>query len=362
MKTLVSAIALVAVSATASMAGEFSISSWGDANGKLWTFTHDNGSNWNFYGTSYVNNLRSELATEQSRVANLANSLEAAESGVARANEIIGMQTLRIEDLEAQIAANAPSAAELEAAQTEIGHLEAEIAALRIEVNAEISFVDVLQGELDAANASVSSLTAELASTNAALDAANTTIAELSATPTVDNADVANAHVEGLMETVAGSTTSQYLTPDAIERFIRNGELPNGGDIDAITAYDPEGGAALQELRDLRVAAVEAGMAHDAYAPTDYGRRSSVEGYTTVIDSTGGEQNRSFVTISINGKSFSSANVTEDGATLGTSFAAGEGASDWIAGFEDGYNAGYEDGYADGFADGYAAGVSDSTN
>ena len=118
MKTLVSAIALVAVSATASMAGEFSISSWGDANGKLWTFTHDNGSNWNFYGTSYVNNLRSELATEQSRVANLANSLEAAESGVARANEIIGMQPC-YRDLEAQIAVT-PSAAELEAAQNEI--------------------------------------------------------------------------------------------------------------------------------------------------------------------------------------------------------------------------------------------------
>ena len=57
---------------------------------------------------------------------------------------------------------------------------------------------------------------------------------------------------------------------------------------------------------------------------------------------------------------FSSANVTEDGATLGTTFAAGESVADWVQGFEDGYNAGYEDGYADGFADGYAAGISDS--
>ncbi len=358
MKTLVSAIALVAVSATASMAGEFSISSWGNANGKLWTFTHDNGSNWNFYGTSYVNNLKSQLSTEQSRVANLASSLEAAENGVARANEIIGMQTLRIEELEAQIATAAPSAAELEAAQTEIGHLEAEIAALRIEVNAEIELTDVLFAELDAANAQVSSLTAELAASNAALTAANATIAELSATPTVDNQAVADAHVEGLMDTIANSSVGSLLSESAINQFVRTGVVA-GGSIEGITAYDAEAGAALQELRDIRVAAVEAGMAHDAYVGLDNANVTDID-YTQVVDSSGIAQDESSVSFTINGKSFSSTYVTEDGATLGTTFGAGESASDWIAGFEDGYNAGYDDGYADGFADGYAAGVSDS--
>ena len=164
------------------------------------------------------------------------------------------------------------------------------------------------------------------------------------------------------METVTSSTTGGFLTAGAIDTFIHNGVLPNNGDINAIIEFDPEGGTALQELRDIRVAQIEAGMAHEAYEIHDYNRTTRVEEYTTVIDSTGGEQDRPFVTISINGESFSSATVNEEGATLGTTFGAGESAADWVQGFEDGYNAGYEDGYADGFADGYAAGVSDSTN
>ena len=359
MKTLVSAIALVAVSATASMAGEFSISSWGDRNGKLWTFTHDNGSNWNFYGTSYVNDLKAELAAEQSRVANLASSLAAAEDGVARANTIIAENSVRITELEGMIAT-------LEDNSAAVATLEASVASLQSTVDIQhetilrmSSEAQMYMGLFSDANEEVSRLTAELAIVTADLDAANATIAELSATPTVDNADVVDQHVADLMETVANSTTSSFLTANAIDRFIKNGDLGNNS-IEAIIEYDPEGGAALQELRDLRVAAVAAGMTHDAYGIHDYNRTAGVEGHTQVVDSRGVAQDETFVTVTINGKSFSSATVNHEGATLGTTFGAGESAADWVQGFEDGYNAGYEDGYADGFADGYAAGVSDS--
>ena len=284
MKTIITTIALVAVSATASMAGDFNLTSWGDRNGKLWSFTKDNGSVWNFYGTGYVNDLKAEITAKNTTISQL--------------------EALAIDNADT-------------------------ISALR---------------------AQVSDLEAQLAVAMAAPTSA----------PTIGDLAPESAEVSALMDTVAGSTAGQYLTPAAIDTFIHNGVLPNGGDINAVIEFDPEGGAALQELRDIRVAQVEAGMAHEAYEIHDYNRSTRVEGHTTVIDSTGGEQNRSFVTISINGKSFSSANVTEDGATLGTTFGAGESAADWVQGFEDGYNAGYEDGYADGFADGYAAGVSDS--
>ena len=68
MKTLVSAIALVAVSATASMAGDFNLTSWGDRDGKLWSFTKDNGSVWNFYGTGYVNDLKAEISAKKTQL------------------------------------------------------------------------------------------------------------------------------------------------------------------------------------------------------------------------------------------------------------------------------------------------------
>ena len=231
MKTLLSTVALVAVSATASVAGDFSLTSWGDANGKIWTFTKDGGGQWNFYGTRYVDGLRADLEVERTRVANLASSLTAAESSVARANEIIGENALRIEELEAMLVAGAPSAAELEAANNEIAALNEEISALRIEFNAELDFVDVLYGELDAANAQVSSLTAQLTvalanveSTQADLDAANTTIADLISSPTVGAAgDVTNAHVEGLMSEVSNSGVLDYVSMDNVEELIRTG-------------------------------------------------------------------------------------------------------------------------------------------
>ena len=283
MKTLISAIAVVAVSATASFAGNFSISQAGNANGKLWQITSDQGQTLSFYGTTYVHKLQAEISAKNTTISQL--------------------QALAIDN-----------SATISALRTQVADLEAQLA---------------------------------VAMAAPAHDPA-------AATPD-------SAEVSALMETVANSSVGGLLSESAIDQFVRNGVI-TGSTIEAITAYDAEAGAALQELRDIRVAAVEAGMAHADYNPTDYTRTPSVEGYTTVVDSNGIEQNESFVTISINGKSFSSATVNEEGATLGTTFGAGESASDWVAGFEDGYNAGYEDGYADGFADGYAAGVSDSTN
>ena len=279
MKTLISAIAVVAVSATASFAGNFSISQAGNANGKLWQITSDQGQTLSFYGTTYVHKLQAEISAKNTTISQL--------------------QALAIDN-----------SATISALRTQVADLEAQLA---------------------------------VAMAAAPVEA-----------PTPDSAEVS-----ALMETVANSSVGGLLSESAIDQFVRNGVI-SGSTIEAITAYDAEAGAALQELRDIRVAAVEAGMAHADYNPTDYTRTPSVEGYTTVVDSNGIEQNESFVTISINGKSFSSATVNEEGATLGTTFGAGESASDWVAGFEDGYNAGYEDGYADGFADGYAAGVSDS--
>ena len=239
MKTLVSAIALVAVSATASMAGDFNLTSWGDRGGKLWTFTKDNGSVWNFYGTGYVDDLKAELAAEQSRVANLASSLAAAEDGVARANAIIAENSVRITELEGMIAT-------LEDNSAAVATLEASVASLQSTVDIQhetilrmSSEAQMYMGLFSDANEEVSRLTAELAVVTADLDAANTTIAELSATPTVDNADVANAHVESLMTEVSNSGILNYASMDNVEELIRTGAFAHGNSCLLYTSPSP---------------------------------------------------------------------------------------------------------------------------
>ena len=358
MKTLVSAIALVAVSATASFAGPFSLSQAGDAGGKLWTFTHDNGSNWNFYGTRYVDSLKADLVAEQSRVANLASSLAAAEDGVARANAIIAENSVRISELESVIATLEDNSAAVATLEATVADLEMTVSIQHDTILRMSSEAQMYMGLFSDANEEVSRLTAELAVANADLAAANATVAELSATPTVDNQATVDAHVAGLMETITNSSVGNLLSESVIDQFVRTGVVA-GGSIEGITDFDAEAGAALQELRDIRVAAVNAGMAHNDYVGLDHANATDIT-YTQVVDSNGVAQDESGVSITINGKSFSSTYVTEDGATLGKTFGVGESANDWVAGFESGYNAGYDDGYADGFADGYAAGVSDS--
>ncbi len=278
MKTLISAIAVVAVSATASFAGNFSISQAGNANGKLWQITSDQGQTLSFYGTTYVHKLQAEITAKNTTISQL--------------------QALAIDN-----------SATISALRTQVADLEAQLA---------------------------------VAMAAAPVEA-----------PTPDSAEVST-----LMETIANSSVGSILSESAINQFVRTGVVA-GGSIEGITAYDAEAGAALQELRDIRVAAVEAGMAHDAYVGLDNANVTDID-YTQVVDSNGVAQDESGVSFTINGKSFSSTYVTEDGATLGKTFGVGESANDWVAGFEEGYNAGYDDGYADGFADGYAAGVSDS--
>jgi len=278
MKTLISAIAVVAVSATASFAGNFSISQAGNANGKLWQITSDQGQTLSFYGTTYVHKLQAEISAKNTTISQL--------------------QALAIDN-----------SATISALRTQVADLEAQLA---------------------------------VAMAAAPVEA-----------PTPDSAEVST-----LMETIANSSVGSILSESAINQFVRTGVVA-GGSIEGITAYDAEAGAALQELRDIRVAAVEAGMAHDAYVGLDNANVTDID-YTQVVDSNGVAQDESGVSFTINGKSFSSTYVTEDGATLGKTFGIGESAVDWVDGFEEGYNAGYDDGYADGFADGYAAGVSDS--
>ena len=355
MKTLVSAIALVAVSATASFAGNFSLSQAGNAEGKLWSFTHDNGGTWNFYGTSYVDNLRVELTDAQSeanRLQLIVNQQVSIQNGL-QAN--LATAEARVATLEAQLEAT-PSAAEIAEANTEIRHLNAEIDALRIEVDAEIAFVDELFAEIDAKDAQISSLTAELAVANADLEAANNTIATLQ---NPEAAAVPNSEeVSALMTEVSNSGILGYVSMDNVEELIRTGVLVSGSSSTTIADIEAFGidTEALQELRDIRVAAVEAGKAHSSYNGTvdahSVNRTDSV-----VYDSFGNDDGLSTM-FTINGRTV---DLTETGADMVFTNGAAE-ITDWIDGFENGYNAGYEDGYADGFADGYAAGVSDSTN
>ena len=282
MKTIVSAIALVAVSATASMAGDFSLSQAGNANGKLWTFTHDNGSNWNFYGTSYVDGLKADLAAEQSRVANLANALTAAESSVVTANTIIAENSVRIAELEAMIAeVDVTAVAELEA---EISSLELTVAIQHDTILRMSSEAQMYMGLFSDANEEVSRLTAELAVANADLADAAAEIAELSAN-------------QAPAVTVSGD-----------------------------------------------------------YVPANHSAR--ITNYSARVNSDGSvSDDESYATITINGQTFNSATLNENGSMTGTFFGAGEGAQDWAAGFEDGYNAGFDDGYEAGYADGFADGV-----
>ena len=114
------------------------------------------------------------------------------------------------------------------------------------------------------------------------------------------------------------------------------------------------------QVSDLE-AQLEVAMASTTPTPTNADRapanhNATPTAYTSVYNSQGTLRGSS-VTISINGQSFTSASVSENGAVSGVTFGAGESAQDWIDGFESGYNAGFDDGYEAGYADGFADGV-----
>ena len=176
------------------------------------------------------------------------------------------------------------------------------------------------------------------------------------AAPTIGDLTPNSEEVSALMTEVSNSGILTYVSMDNVEELIRTGVLVSGSSSTTIADIEAFGidTEALQELRDIRVAAVEAGKAHSSYNGTiDAHNVNRVD--SVVYDSFGNDDGLSTM-FTINGRTV---DLTETGADMVFTDGAAE-ITDWIDGFENGYNAGYEDGYADGFADGYAAGVSDT--
>ena len=334
----------VLASATAAMTST-AHAGWGwiaNQNNNTWQVYDYSAGGWStVYTQNHVNMLNRTIAMKQTQINQKNGLIASLKASVAAQSAEIAELNVTIDGLNADL--------DFANGQVEF-HMAAREAA-EAQLSNTLDALGSAYAELNAADAEIASLTAELAIANAELAAQP----EVPGAPAVPDAEA----VSTLMDTVAGSTIGGFLTAGAIDTFIHNGVLPNGSDINAIIEFDPEGGAALQELRDIRVAQVEAGMAHEAYEIHDYNTNASVTALNDAVDSQGVDVG-TYVTISINGKSFDSASVTSDGGLTGKIFAEGESVADWVDGFEDGYNAGYEDGYADGFADGYAAGVSDS--
>ena len=347
-KSLVAVAAIASATAAMTTTAQAGWGWIGYQNDTSWAVYDYSAGRWNtVYTQNYVNGLRGQIGNLQVMVNDKNNLIANLKADVAAKQETINGLNEVISTMEAELGHANDQVRFLTGAREDA---EAQLSNALDNLGSAYNELNGAEAEITRLNDELDTVSAELAVANAALAAQQ----EVPGAPAVPNSE----EVSALMETVTNSYAGNFLTVEgSLESLIRTGISLSGHTIEDFAGV--EGGAEIQELRDIRVAQVEAGMAHDSYVGLD-NASSTNEGFTTVIDSTGGEQNRSFVTISINGKSFSSANVTEDGATLGTTFGAGESAADWVQGFEDGYNAGYEDGYADGFADGYAAGVSDT--
>ena len=349
-KSLVTIAALASATAAMTSTAHAGWAWVGYQNDTSWAVYDYSAGRWNtVYTQNYVNGLRTQIGGLQVMVNDKNNLIANLKADVAAKQETINGLNEVISTMEA----------ELGFANDQVVFLTGAREDAEAQLSNALDNLGSAYNELNGAEAEIARLNSELDTVSAELAIAN---AELAAQPEVPGAPAVpdSAEVSTLMETIANSSVGPLLSESVIDQFIRTGVVA-GGTIEGITAYDAEAGAALQELRDIRVAQVEAGMTHDAYVGLDHANATNFE-YNQVIDSSGVALDESGVSFTINGKSFSSTYVTEDGATLGKTFSVGESANDWVAGFEEGYNAGYDDGYADGFADGYAAGVSDSTN
>ena len=345
-KSLVAVAAIASATAAMTTTAQAGWGWIGYQSDSSWAVYDYSGGGWTtVYTQNYVNGLRGQITGLQSMVADKNNLIGTLKAEVAAKSMEITELNGQIEDLQG----------DLEFANDQVEFLTGARNAAEAALSEAAANLGMAYAELNDADAEVARLTAELAIANAALAAQP----EVPGAPAVPDSEEVSALTAEAMETELG----QILGASAIEEFVRTGSFVNGTQIVTIEGLAADGHdvEALSQLRDIRVAAVEAGMSHDSYVGLDHAGASTPE-YTTRVNSDGSMSNETFVTININGKTFSSAAVNEDGSTTGRLFEVGESAQDWVEGFESGYNAGYDDGYADGFADGYAAGVSDSTN
>ena len=246
-KSLVAVAALASATAAMTTTAQAGWGWIGYQSDSSWAVYDYSAGRWNtVYTQNYVNGLRGQINGLQTMVAEKNNRIAGLKAEVAAQQDTIDGLNEVIETMEA----------DLEFANDQVEFLTGARNAAETALSEATMNLGMAYAELNDADAEIASLTAELAVANAALAAQP----EVPGAPAVPDSE----EVSTLMETVAGSTTGQFFTADAIDTFIHNGVLPNGNDINAVIEFDPEGGAALQELRDIRVAQVEAGMAHGA--------------------------------------------------------------------------------------------------
>ena len=340
-KSLVAVAAIASATAAMTTTAQAGWGWIGYQSDSSWAVYDYSAGRWNtVYTQNYVNGLRGQINGLQTMVAEKNNRIAGLKAEVAAQQDTIDGLNEVIETMETDLGLANDQVEFLTGARD-----AAETALKEATMNLGIAY-----DELNDADAEIASLTAELAVANAALAAQP----EVPGAPAVPDSE----EVSALMTEVSNSGILTYVSMDNVEELIRTGVLVSGSSSTTIADIEAFGidTEALQELRDIRVAAVEAGKAHSSYNGTvdahSVNRTDSV-----VYDSFGNDDGLSTM-FTINGRTV---DLTETGADMVFTNGAAE-ITDWIDGFENGYNAGYEDGYADGFADGYAAGVSDSTN